>query len=84
MPPLTPKLKTLGECLLRGLSNPEIAREMRRSEDHVKQALHTLLDLSGMDDRVGLALWLHEKRGVLGISCPCDWGAEPVKLRVSA
>jgi DNA-binding NarL/FixJ family response regulator len=62
------------EYLLCGFSNEQIAEEIGTTTQTVKNMMRDLLDMAGMDDRVQLALWLHEHRERLGIKCPCEFG----------
>jgi DNA-binding NarL/FixJ family response regulator len=81
---LTPTHKRLAEYLLCGLANAEIAEELGLHEGTVKNAFKDMLDITGMDDRVGLAIWLHEHREKLGIDCPCKYGYQDGALLVVA
>jgi hypothetical protein len=49
----------------------------------VKNLMRDLLDMSGMDDRVQLALWVHEHRDRLEIKCPCEFGYREGALLVT-
>lgn len=69
-----PSQKRAAEYLLCGLSYAEIADELGICESSVKNLFKEMLDIAGMDDRVGLALWLHEHREELKIDCPCNYG----------
>jgi DNA-binding NarL/FixJ family response regulator len=71
---LTASEKTVCEYLLCGFPNEYIAEETGLTYQTVKNMMRDLLDMAGMDDRVQLALWLHEHRERLGIKCPCEFG----------
>ena len=72
------------EYLLCGLSHGEIAEELDVHEGTVKNLFREMLEESGMDDRVGLAIWAHEHRQELGIDCPCSHGYQDGALLVCA
>jgi DNA-binding NarL/FixJ family response regulator len=75
LPTLTKKQKLVAEYLLCGFSNEEIAEEIGTTAGGVKNNhMRDMLEISGMDDRVGLAMWLHEHQEKLGIECPCKHG----------
>jgi DNA-binding NarL/FixJ family response regulator len=71
---LSPTEREVCEYLLCGFSNEYIAQEIGTTAQTVKNYMRDLLDMAGMDDRVQLALWLHENRERLGIKCPCEFG----------
>lgn len=81
---LSPREKQIAEFLLCGLSYAEMADEMGISSGTVKNLAHDLLISAGMDDQVGLALWLHEHQEELRIECPCKHGYHDGALLVVA
>lgn len=81
---LTATERKVCEYLLCGLANEEIASELDLSAQYVKNVMRDLLDFSGMDDRVALALWVHDHREKLGVRCPCESGYCEGALLVNA
>lgn len=62
---LTAKQSEVLECVSRGMSNRQIARQMSISEKTVKSHLTTIYGLLGVTDRVQAAVWAqrHVRRG---------------------
>ena len=58
---LTPQQTVIAELVTRGMSNLDIAKEMKLSEGTVKEYLHRMFRRIGVPNRTGLAVWVFEQ-----------------------
>lgn len=62
-PALTQRERQVVECLLAGMPNKLLAHELGISENTVKRHLAQIMDKTGADDRLGVALWALREGG---------------------
>lgn len=60
---LTVRERQVVECLLAGMPNKLLAHELGISENTVKRHLAQIMDKTGQDDRLGVALWALREGG---------------------
>lgn len=54
---LAPRHWRVVELVSQGMTNPEIARELRTTAPVIRNYLHECFDQTGLDNRVSLAVW---------------------------
>jgi DNA-binding NarL/FixJ family response regulator len=63
---LRPRERAVARCMLQAWGNQRVARELGLSVETVKGYVYTLLEKTGQDERVALAVWLLRTPWALG------------------